>query len=305
MGWGMPSPEHDAVVSALLASLDGATVARTLGEQRAAYDAMGSAFPLHEDVTTAPADAGGVPIEWIATANRSDRRVVLYFHGGGYVTGSLQSHRELASRLAHASAARVCNVGYRLAPEHPYPAAVADAITVYRWLLDTGFVADQIVFAGDSAGAGLALVLVLASREEQLPSPAAVAVMAPWVDLGIAPEELARRAERDPLYAHAGVEAILEMAGHYVGDADSRLPTISPLYGDLAGFPPVLVQVGTADQIYQGAAEFVAKLEASGGSVELDAYDGCIHVFQQLIPHAPESTKSVGRFGDFVRDHTP
>jgi acetyl esterase/lipase len=301
----MASAEHDAVVVALVASIgEGSALELTLEEQRASYDAMGNALPLAADVTIITVDAGGVPAEWIETSDVDPERVVLYFHGGGYVTGSVRSHRELISRLARAARARALNADYRLAPEHPYPAALEDGLGAYRWLLDIGTEPAHIAIAGDSAGGGLALSVTLATRTADLPAPAAVAVMAPWVDLTLTEDELVRRAERDPLYSDDSVHRILEMADHYLAGADPRSPLISPLRGDLARLPPVLVQVGTADLLYEAAGEFVTAANAAGSPAELDTYDGCVHVFQQLVPHAPEAAKAVARLGDFIREHT-
>ena len=252
-------------------------------------------FPLAGDVRVAPVEAGGVPAEWVSTPNAGDA-VVLYFHGGGYALGSIESHRELAARIARAAAARVLVVGYRLAPEDPFPAAVDDAVAAYRFLLAEGIPSERIVAAGDSAGGGLAAALLLALKQAGVRQPAAAVLLSPWTDLSHSGESLQSRAALDPMVRRDLLE---RLADAYLGGADPRNPLISPLFGDLSGLPPLLIQVGTAEVLYDDAVRFAARARAAGVQVTLEPWDEMIHVFQMqasILPEAQEAIEAIGRF---------
>lgn len=298
----MPSVEHDTFLSTILqASEEVRDQQLSIAEQRAGYEAVASAYPVADDVVVEPVEASGIPAEWLSSPGADADRVVLYLHGGGYTTGSLATHRDVASRVGRASSTRVLSIAYRLAPEHPYPAALDDAVAAYEWLLAGGQEAKRVALAGDSAGGGLAATVLLALRDRGLPMPGAAALIAPWTDLAPSADTLARRLSRDALMS---TDKWGEASGHYVGDADPYDPLISPLYGKLHDLPPVMVQVGTADGLLEDGRAFVEKLQEAGGVAELDVYEGLIHEFQQLVPWAPETSTAMDRLGAFIARHT-
>lgn len=292
----MPSPEHESIV-AMFAGAP-VTEAPDLATQRDSFEAMTAAFPLAPATEVSSALADGVPVEWVANAAADVQKVVLYLHGGGYVIGSAATHRSLASRLSAACAARVLVVDYRLAPEHPFPAAVDDALTVYRWALAEGLQADQIVLAGDSAGGGLVLALLVRIREAGLPMPACGVCLSPWVDLEGTGASAAPGAVNDPMVTLAGIQG---MAAAYAG-GQLTAPLASPLHADLSRLPPLLIQVGTREILLDDARRIAAKARAAGVSVTLQEEAGLIHVWQ-LFPGVPEADQAVVRIGDFVALH--
>lgn len=268
----------------------------TLAERRAQGDR--TVLRLAEDVTATPISAGGVPAEWVATPNAGGT-VVLYLHGGGYTSGSIVSHRELASRIARAAAARVLLLGYRLAPEHPFPAAVDDALAAYDWLLAQGSAPSEIAIAGDSAGGGLAAATLLALRDAGKPLPAAGVLLSPWTDLTLSGESIASRADRDPMVATGSLQ---EMVDAYLAGADPRHSLASPLLADLTGLPPLLVQVGGREILYDDATRLVERAQAAGVQATLDEDPEMIHVFQALAALLPEGQAAIDRIGRFIQE---
>jgi acetyl esterase/lipase len=251
-------------------------------------------------VTCQQVSAGGVDGEWIVPADALRDKAMLYFHGGGFRIGSVASHRDLAARIADASGCRVLTINYRLAPEHRFPAALDDALIAYRYLRDQGLRPADIAFAGDSAGGNLVLSAMLAGRDRGLPLPAAGALMSPWTDLTAAGTSYASRAEADPIHQRA---MILALAKNYLGkDGDPRDPLASPLYADLAGLPPLLVQVGDRETVRDDATELAAKAKAAGVDVELQIWDGMIHVFQ-MFPEIPQAGEAIASLAKFLRKH--
>ncbi|WP_338831129.1 alpha/beta hydrolase [Bradyrhizobium sp. 27S5] len=244
--------------------------------------------------------AGGVDGEWIVPADAPRDKAMLYFHGGGFRIGSVASHRDLAALIADASGCRVLTINYRLAPEHRFPAALDDALIAYRYLRDQGLRPADIAFAGDSAGGNLVLSAMLAARDRGLPLPAAGALMSPWTDLTAAGASYQSRAEVDPIHQRA---MILALAKNYLGkDGDPRDPLASPLYADLAGLPPLLVQVGDRETVRDDATELAAKAKAAGVDVELQIWDGMIHVFQ-MFPEIPQAGQAIASLAKFLRKH--
>ena len=214
----------------------------TVAERRAQYERAEKAFPTPAEVKVERVSAPAAPAEWLRPPGAVAGRVVLYLHGGGYVIGSPRSHRHLAAAIAAAGQASALLLDYRLAPEHPYPAAVDDAAAAYRWLLDQGVAPGQVVIAGDSAGGGLTVATLLALRDARLPQPAGGVCISPWVDLTCSGASYRTRAEADPIVQRASVE---EMARAYLGSAAPRTPLASPLFADLRGLPPLLIHVGS------------------------------------------------------------
>ena len=239
-------------------------------------------------------DLGDFRSEWLATAAPGGR-VLLYLHGGGYVSGSPGTHRSLMVRLGHAANARVFAPDYRLAPEHPYPMAVADAWASYWWLLAQGVAPHQIVVAGDSAGGGLTIALLLCLREAGLPLPAAAVCLSPWFDLALTGQSMETNYYSDYLNsAILRASATMYLANHDVYD-----PLASPLYADLRGLPPMLIQVGTAEMLLDDGRRFAARARATGVDVTLEEYAGMVHVwhFTYLVePRARQAVQSIGAF---------
>lgn len=294
----MPSEQHEMIVQML--SARPAIVAPTVAETRAGFEELAKMFPLAADVTHEKVRVAGIPSEWVAVPESRADRVILYLHGGGYVIGSLNTHRELASRIARATQARALVIDYRLAPEHPFPAAVEDAVAAYRWLLSTGIAPERIAVAGDSAGGGLTLATLLALRDAKLPLPAAGVCMSPWTDLEGTGASAQPGGADDPLLQLAGLR---EMGQHYAA-ANPRHPHAAPLYADYRGIPPLLIQVGTREILLDDSTRVAAKAKTAGVDVTLEPWDGLIHVWQLFGPNVPESVQAVARIGEFVRKHT-
>lgn len=242
--------------------------------------------------------AGPVPVEWISR-DRPDRRlVVVYLHGGAYSLGSLATHRHLCAALALRAGARVMSVGYRLAPETRWPGAVEDALACYRGLLDAGYEAERIAFAGDSAGGGLAFALLVAARAAGLPDPACIAAFSPWVDLTLSHKSLKRNARSDPLLPAGRLE---EARDFYVSAADAAQPTASPLFAEIDRPPPVMIQASRIELLEDEAAAMAEKLRAAGGDVRLEWFRRAPHAWQIFTGLAPEADTAVERAGAFIR----
>ena len=295
----MASPEHQAIVEIL--RNQPVLTAASIQDKRAGMEAMAGGAPLPEGTTVEVVEARGVPAEWVSVAGASGDAVLLYLHGGGYCMGSLNTHRAMAARLAQACRARTLNVDYRLAPEHPHPAAVDDAVAAYRWLLDGGVAPAQVVVGGDSAGGGLVVATLLALRDGGHPRPAAGFCLSPWVDLECDSETYTTKAEADPMCTKEGLD---EMAAAYAGERDLRHPLVSPLHADLSGLPPLLIQVGTAEVLLDDAVRLADGARAAGVDVRLEAWDDLVHVFQAFGPMIPEAVEAVDAIGAFVRERT-
>lgn len=293
----MPGPEIQTVVDMLRANppLAGSDIA----EMRAGMEAFTTAAPLPEGVDFDPVDAGGVPAEWTRGAGASDDRVVLYFHGGGYVMGSVATHRGLTAGISRAAGASVLSVDYRLAPEHPYPAAVEDGVAAYRFLREQGVAPGQLAVAGDSAGGGLTIATLLALRETGEPLPACGVCISPWVDLTQSGESMETKANEDPL---VGREVLQQMADAYVADGDPRAPTASPCFADLAGLPPLLIQVGTAETLLDDARSLADHAKTSGVDVVLEEWDQMIHVWHAFALLLPEAKQAIDRIGQYLKE---
>jgi monoterpene epsilon-lactone hydrolase len=243
--------------------------------------------------------AGGVDGEWISPANAPPDMAILYFHGGGFRLGSVASHRDLMAQIALASGCRVLAINYRLAPEHRFPAALDDALAAYGWMLNRGLKPENIAFAGDSAGGNLVLSAMLALRERSLPPPVAAVLMSPWTDLAATGTSYVSRAEADPIHQRS---MILALAKNYLGGrGDPCDPLVSPLYADLRGLPPLLIQVGDRETVLDDSVMFADKARASGIDVNLEVWDGMIHVFQMF--ELPEAHQAIASIAGFLNRH--
>lgn len=290
----MPSPEHEAMVQRLLEG-DLAAV-DTLEEQRATYEALLGAVPIPDDVTVEPIKIEHLDADWVSVPSSRQDIAILYLHGGGYLVGSNVGYREFGGRLARATRSRVCLLNYRLAPEHPFPGAVEDAVMAFQWLLSEGHDPARVVIAGDSAGGGLTFAAMLALRDADRRLPACAVTFSPWVDLEGTGASMQPGAVDDPLVAG---DTIGPMASAYAGD-DLTNPLASPLHGDLAGLPPVQVHVGSREVLLDDSRRISAKARDAGVTVELHEEDGLIHVWPVLIPAAPESAATLEAAARFI-----
>lgn len=244
-------------------------------------------------------ELGGVPCTWFR-ADASDHGVILYFHGGGYVVGSPNTHSNLISYLAKSSGAAVLAADYRLAPEHPCPAAVDDAMAVYTQLLDRGVNPAHIAVGGDSAGGGLTLALTARLLAEQKPLPACLMLYSPWTDLGLSGDAYTTNRKKDCLLNH---KEISRFAGFYLNGRPGDDPTASPLFADLKGCPPTLIQVSNTEMLYTDATRLKEKLEETGTPVTYEVWRNMSHVWQYLVGRVPEARKAIRKSADYVRGH--
>jgi acetyl esterase/lipase len=272
---------------------------RSIAAQRADLERMARLAIRPRGTVAEPVEAGGVPAEWVRVPSSAPDRVLLYLHGGSYTIGSPRSHRALVAQIARAAGVRALVLDYRLAPEHLFPAAVEDATAAYRWLLAQGILPERIVIAGDSAGGGLTLATALALRDAGDPLPAALVCLSPWTDLAATGASLQTRARLDPSLAPDGLAA----AGQrYVGPGgDVRAPLASPLYADLRGLPPLLIQVGDYEILLDDSTRLAERARAAGVGVTLDVWPEMWHVFESLAGYLPEADQAVAKIGAFVR----
>ena len=249
------------------------------------------------DVTCEPVNAGGVPAEWIAAPGAVQDRAILYLHGGGYVIGSINTHRAMIARIARASNARALAIDYRLAPEHPFPAAVDDATAAYKWLLAEGYEPGKIVIAGDSAGGGLTLAALVALRDSGVPMPAGAVPISPWTDLEGTGESVRSRAAKDPMVTQAN---LAESAKQYYGAHDPKDPLVSPLHANFRGLPPMLIHVGDAEILLDDSTRVAERAKLAGVKVELEVWDDMIHVWHVFAKLLPEGQQAIDKIGKFV-----
>jgi epsilon-lactone hydrolase len=270
----------------------------TVAEVRARFEKMGEFLGGAPDGKCEKVDAGGVPAEWVTAPGCNPMRAVLYLHGGGYVIGSINTHRRLAYDISAASGARVLVIDYRLAPEHPFPAAVDDAAKAWRWLLQQGFATSRLAIAGDSAGGGLTLATLVNLRDQKLGLPACAVAISPWVDLEGVGTSITARAAQDPMVQKDG---LLWMAGLYLNGKEAKTPLAAPLHADLKGLPPILVQVGTAETLLDDATRIAEKLHTAGVDVRLAIWPNMLHVFPLFAPILSEGRDGCLEVGGFIR----
>lgn len=293
----MSKSEVQAIVQMLAAGDTGEE--QSVEAQRAGMEQMAAAFPPPEDGRTEAALLGSVSCEWQWVADIADGPVLLYLHGGGYVIGSVNTHRSLVMALSRASGIRGLSVGYRLAPENPFPAAVDDALAVYQALLDQGRDPASIAIAGDSAGGGLALALLLALKQRGLPQPACAALLSPWSDLTLSGEAYQTRLEADPFVNR---EQLAAMASHYAGTDAASDPLASPLLGELDGLAPLRIDVGDDEVLLSDSTQLAERARAAGTEVELEIWPDMIHVFQAFSMILEEGRQSIDKIGKFISE---
>jgi acetyl esterase/lipase len=253
---------------------------------------------LPAGIKVTPSHIAGLAAEWLSDAPSEPKATILYLHGGGYVLGASATRRNLASRLAIAAGAQALVPEYRLAPEHPFPAGVQDAVAVYEALLNNGAAASTMVVMGDSAGGGLCAALLLSLRDAGRPLPALGVLISPWTDLTLSGKSYRTRANLDPIDR---LPPLRHMANCYVGSGDRTTPLASPLFGDLRGLPPLLIQVGDHEVLLDDSVAFAEKAHASGVQVQLDVWPEMWHVWHTASPALPEANEAIDRIGAYVR----
>jgi acetyl esterase/lipase len=266
--------------------------------QRAALEQLTGIMPPPTDVEFTPVDASGRPAEWVRAPGAREDHTVLYLHGGGYCIGSISTHRKLAADVSGAAAARVLLLDYRLAPEHPFPAAVDDATSAYRFLASSTD-PTRLAIAGDSAGGGLTVATLLALRDADVPLPAAGVCLSPWLDLALSGASMDSKAKVDPMVQRALLQ---RLAGAYLGSAPPRSPLASPLFAELDGLPPLLVQVGDAETLLDDSTRFVERARAAGVEATLEVWNDMVHVWHAFAFILPEARQAIDRIGQFLKE---
>lgn len=269
-------------------------------EMREGFEKLANFLPVPDNAGVEKTTADGVPAEWVTAADVSGDRVILYLHGGGYVIGSLNTHRRLACDLSAAAGARVLVIDYRMGPENPFPAAIEDAVKAYKWLLAQGHLPANIAISGDSAGGGLTMATLISLRDQGVELPSCAVPISPWVDLEGAGDSMTANEAIDPMVRKPG---LLRMADFYLNGADARDPLASPIHADLKGLPPLLIQVGTRETLLDDSRRLHARALADGVNSSLEEAGGMIHVWHLFAPMLSEGRDAIGRAGAFIRTH--
>jgi monoterpene epsilon-lactone hydrolase len=290
------STEQQAMVDAILRR-SAFPVGSTAQEQRQLLRAALSAQPLPADLTVTAGTLGGVPTAEITIAGIEPRHLVLYFHGGVYVIGDAFLAADLASEVGRRTQAKVISVDYRLAPEHPFPAAVDDALAAYEALLDDGIAPSDIVLAGESAGGGLAIATMVSARDRGLPMPAAAYVMSPYVDLTLAGETMRTKRQVDPLFTR---ELLQARVTDYTAGQDAALELISPIFADLSGLPPLIIQAGSHELLLDDAVRLAQRAASADVEITLEVTPGVPHVFQAYHAILDEGAAALDRAGQLL-----
>lgn len=294
------SPEVGPLLEALWRHADSPhTPVRQLRQQ---LDEATAKMAIVPEVQTQPTRAGDRDAEWVLVARASrDRRVALYFHGGGYALGSLTSARPLAGNLCVALRRPILSLDYRLSPEHPFPAAIEDGIAAYEWLLESGYSPRDMVLAGDSAGGGLSVAVLLALRDRGVAGPAAAMCFSPWLDLTLESDSLEKHAIQDPIIQPW---KLAEMAGWYLGGRPATDPLASPVFADLRGLPPLLVQVSSSECLLDDARTFAAVADRAGVDATLQTWAGMPHVWHSFAPRLPEAQAALAAAARWLHTQT-
>lgn len=270
----------------------------SLEAARQGLEMLSSQNPLDLDITVEKLSVEGIPAEWVVAPNASTDKVFLYLHGGAYFMGSLNTHRDLAAKLSRSTGCRVLVIDYRLAPEHPFPAAVEDAVCAYNWLLSSGFAPEQIVIGGDSADGGLTLAALLSLKDAGAKLPATAILLSPWTDLEGTGESMITRKELDPYLSPDSTRAVTAL---YIGDHDLRHPLISPIFANLTDLPPMLIHVGNDEILLDDSIRLAERARNAGVNVTLKVWDDMWHVFHTFP--IPEAKQAIDEIGKYVIDH--
>jgi epsilon-lactone hydrolase len=273
-----------------------------LVERRKRLDALAERYDVAPDVEVRPIEADGVPAEWTITPGADPNRVLMFLHGGGYISGSIDSHRHMVAEAGRQARARTFAVGYRLAPEHPFPAALDDAVAAYRYLLSSGIAPGCIALAGESAGGGLAVATAMSLRDSGVELPACLWCSSPWMDLENSGASMITKASIDPLIQQPYLQ---ELATLYLNGADPRLPLVSPLHADLRGLPPMLIQVGSAETLLDDAIRLAGVAGAADVNVTLQVWPDMIHAWHLFYQQLAAGRRALAAVGTFVRAMIP
>ena len=269
--------------------------------RRKRLDEVGTVWPVADDVEFTAVDVNGVTGEYSVVPGSDSSRVLIFFHGGGYCSGSIQSHRRLVTEVGRAARVRTLAIGYRLAPEHPFPAAYEDALTAWRFLQNQGIAAAHIAIGGDSAGAGLTLGLIGQLRDGREELPACAWLISPWTDLTMSGSTLISKATADPLIHK---EYLQELADAYLpAGIDRKDPRVSPLYADLRNFPPTFIQVGSNETLLDDATRLAARAGAADVAVTLEIWPHMIHAWPLWNAHLEDGRRAIAAAGSFIRAH--
>jgi len=266
-------------------------------ERRARLERLGGAIAAADGVRIVPEQIDGLYAEWLVSAGAAEDEVVLYLHGGAYTAGSCASHRNAVSHIARAAGIRLLMPEYRLAPEHPFPAALEDGLAAYRWLLERGTDPRKVILAGDSAGGGLALAVMVAARNEGMPLPGAASLISAWTDLAATGGSLKSRNDKDPWF---DADEIAPMARNYHQDTDPRHPLVSPLYASLEGLPPLMLQVGDHEVLLNDSTRVAEKAREAGVDVTLRLWPGMWHVWHFFVGRLPEAKQAILEMAAFM-----
>ena len=292
----MASPEYHRIRDIIASRLVRSDRPINVEKFRANQDATARALP--NQVVGSMVDAAGVPAEMQKPDGATDENLIVYFHGGGYVGGSIASHRNLTGHLALHSRCRVLSVEYRLAPEHPHPAAVEDAVTSYKWAVAQGYEPGKIALAGDSAGGGLTAACLLALRDQDIQPPAAAMMISPWLDMGFTGKSMVANEGHDSSISAMGMPRIREL---FLGDAPINDPLASPLDADLEGLPPLLIQVGGEEVLLSDSQRFAEKATDAGVHVELRVWPEMFHVWHACVGLFQEAADAIDEMVEFVK----
>jgi len=269
-----------------------------LAARRARLDGLGSRYAIPSDVHIEPVSANGVAAEWTSTPGADPARVLLFLHGGGYISGSIASHRHMVAEAGRAARARTLAVGYRLAPEHPFPAALEDTLAAYRFLLAQGISPRHIAFGGESAGGGLALAALTSLRDAGEPLPACAWLSSPWVDLQQTGATMQSKAAVDPLIQKPYLD---DLAASYLQGTDAANPLASPIHADLHGLPQLLIHVGSDETLLDDSCRIAAVAGAADVRVTLEIWPDMIHAFTLFSPQLAIGREALAQVGSFVR----
>lgn len=268
---------------------------------RRRWHALANLLPTAFGVQVSSGQINGLNAEWLTPKNAPPDKLLLYLHGGAYIMGGCPTHRQLVSHIARAARIRALIPEYRLAPEHPFPAAIDDAVAVYRSLLTSGLSPENIFLAGDSAGGGLIMATLLSLRDAGDPMPAAACLLSPWLDLAATGESMTTNADSDPWFRPEDLPAV---ARYYCGVDEIRHPLVSPVFADVSGLPPLYIQVGQDEILLSDSTRIADNICACGGAVDIEIWPDMWHVFQLFIGTMPESRRAIDKIGAYIQSVT-
>ena len=294
-----PSEELNTVLEMI--RVRSAETRNTIDDERLSYERIMSTLPIDDDIETERVGVNGVAAEWIWAPESDKRRVILYLHGGGYVIGSVRTHRVLMAHLARAAKARVLALDYRLAPETPFPGPIDDTVNAYQWLLSEGIEPANMAIAGDSAGGGLVVAALVALKSVGEPLPAAGVCISPWSDMESTGGSMMTNSESDPSVSK---ERLLKLAGIYLNGKNPQAPLASPIHADLTGLPPLLLQVGSIEVLLDDSTMLKEQAHKAGVSVQMEVWDDMPHVWHHYAPILPEARKAISKIGEFLLQQT-